>query len=453
MRSKTAKEQYLDFSGESSLKVVNDYRKRYRKISELLEAAPSLVTEVHRDLSRLLSESTAGRSGYASEQILRALVVMFIEGTSFRATVIRIEDSEFLRHFVRLGLKSMMDYSFLNKAAGAISEATWEAINRGLGVYAVREEKIDGEKLRLDTTVVEVNIHYPTDSSLLWDSIRLMSRLLTQIRTDHPEWPLLYRFHTRKVKKLAYFIARNGGSSHPGKTREVKRTYRTLIERVRWIAGVAQEVSTWLTVRREAGRELAGYLSIVKKILDQAERRIFQGEQVPSEEKVYSLFEDHTELLKRGKAGKPIEFGHKVLLAQTAEKFIHHYQVLPHRQEDKELLVPTLEAHRKLFGDWPDVLAADKGFYESREQLAELGKVISVVSIGKKGRRTQEELVRESTEDFKEGQRFRAGSEGSISVLKRAFKLKKSLFKGFKHYAAGIGLAVFCHNLVLLTQG
>jgi IS5 family transposase len=209
----------------------------------------------------------------------------------------------------------------------------------------------------------------------------------------------------------------------------------------------------WFRSRSEARRELAGYLSIVKKIIDQAERRIFQGEQVLSEKKVYSLFEDHTELLKRGKAGKPIEFGHKVLVAQTAEKFIHHYQVLPRRKEDTELLAPTLKAHRKLFGDGPDVLAADKGFYESREQLAELGKVISVVSIGKKGRRTEEELARESTEDFKEGQRFRAGSEGSISVLKRAFKLKKSLFKGFKHYAAGIGLAVFCHNLVVLTQG
>jgi IS5 family transposase len=378
---------------------------------------------------------------------------MFIEGTSFRATVIRIEDSEFLRYFVRLGFKSMMDYSFLNKAAGAISAATWATINRRLGVYAVREEKIEGEKLRLDTTVVEVNIHYPTDSSLLWDGFRTLARLLTQIRTDHPEWALFYRFHIRKVKKLAYFIARNSGSSNQGKKRKVKRTYRTLIERVGWIAGVAKEVLPWFRSRSEARRELAGYLSIVKKIIDQAERRIFQGEQVLSEKKVYSLFEDHTELLKRGKAGKPIEFGHKVLVAQTAEKFIHHYQVLPRRKEDTELLAPTLKAHRKLFGDGPDVLAADKGFYESREQLAELGKVISVVSIGKKGRRTEEELARESTEDFKEGQRFRAGSEGSISVLKRAFKLKKSLFKGFKHYAAGIGLAVFCHNLVVLTQG
>ena len=157
-------------------------------------------------------------------------------------------------------------------------------------------------------------------------------------------------------------------------------------------------------------------------------------------------------MIQRGKASKPIEFGHKVLVAQTGEKFIHHYRVMPHRIEDKDLLEPAVEAHKELFGRYPDLLSTDKGFYESTKQLAHLKDKIATVSIAKKGRRTQAEYDRETSEDFLAGQRFRAGSEGSISVLKRAFKLGRCFFKGFKNYAASVGLAVLCHNLVLLTR-
>jgi len=131
---------------------------------------------------------------------------------------------------------------------------------------------------------------------------------------------------------------------------------------------------------------------------------------------------------------------------------------LPKQQADKDLLDETIKAHRKIFGKAPEVLAADKGFYESREQIKKLSNKIETVSICKKGRRTEEEGRRESTVAFKAGQRFRAGIEGTISVLKRAFKsvrldseLDRCLFKGFKNYAASLGCAVFCHNLVLLA--
>ena len=125
---------------------------------------------------------------------------------------------------------------------------------------------------------------------------------------------------------------------------------------------------------------------------------------------------------------------------------------MPKRIEDKDLLEPAVESHRTLFGRYPDLLTTDKGFYESMKQIAGLEEKIGIVSIAKKGRRTREEYERETSEAFIEAQRFRAGAEGSISVLKRAFKLGRCLFKGFKHYAAGVGLAVLCHNLVLLTR-
>ena len=151
-------------------------------------------------------------------------------------------------------------------------------------------------------------------------------------------------------------------------------------------------------------------------------------------------------------AGKPVEFGHMVLIAQTKEKFISHYRAMRKRKEDKDLLPGTLAAHSELFVHGPKVLAADKGFYESVKQLVALEKEIETVSICKKGRRTLEQAAREHAENFQDGQRFRAGVEGSISVLKRAFKLNRCLFKGFKNFAASVGCAVFCHNLVLLAR-
>jgi IS5 family transposase len=453
MRTKSTKQQYFDFSRKSSIKVVNEYRKKYKIISQLLDKNPQLVSLVHQDLAKMLSQSERGRkSQYTSDQILRSLIVMFVEQDSLRQVVIRVENSEFLQHFVGLGIKPIMDFSFLDKAFCVLSVQTWETMNRVLAQYAKEQEKISSEKLRLDTTVYETNIHYPTDSSLLWDSFRTLARLLQQIQQELPQLALKHRFHVKKVKKLAYFITRNGRSNNKSKRRKVKSTYRKLIERVNWIAEVAREALVILHRADCEAELLAHYIPIVEKIISQAEQRVFQGVMVASDEKVYSLFEEHTELLKRGKAGKPIEFGHKVLIAQTGEKFIHHYQVFPKRQEDKELLEPTLKAHKQLFGTGPDVLATDKGFYENMKQILKLQKNITTVSICKKGRRNPQEYERESTEEFKDGQRFRAGCEGSISVLKRVFNLGGCLFKGFKNYAASVGCAVFCHNLILLTR-
>jgi len=152
--------------------------------------------------------------------------------------------------------------------------------------------------------------------------------------------------------------------------------------------------------------ELKHYLPIIRKIISQAESRVLFAEQVPSAEKIYSLFEEHTELIKRGKARKPIEFGHKVLLAETREKFIIHYETMPKQRADKELIESSLNAHNKVFRCRPDILAGDKGFYESREQIENLSKKIETVSICKKGRRTEEEDQRESTEEFKDGSGF-----------------------------------------------
>ena len=456
MRAKTIEQEYLDFSRKSTVKVVQEYRRKYEAISEVLEASRKVLNLAHKDFSNGLSKSEGGRKGYTSEQILRALIVMFIEGDSYRDVVVRIENSEFFQRFVKLGIVPMMDYSFLCKAYGVLSEATWKEMNNALSIYARKEEKITEEKVRVDSTVYETNIHYPTDSSLLSDSFRTLARVMKQAGEEMQMVGLTHRFHVKKVKKLAQFISRNSDKKNKSTRRKIKGNYRKLIDRVIWIAGVGRTVEILLAgvnIKATAvAEELKHYVPIIEKIIAQAERRVFKGEKVPSDQKVYSLFEEHTELLKRGKAGKPIEFGHKVILAETGEKFILHYNAMPKQQADNTLLDETIKAHRKIFGIAPEVLAADKGFYESREQIKKLSNKIETVSICKKGRRTEEETRRESTVEFKAGQRFRAGIEGTISVLKRAFKLNRCFFKGFKNYASSLGCAVFCHNIVLLAR-
>ena len=454
MRTKSSIQMYLSFSGKSTLKVVKEYREKYTAIDEILRKNPSILVAAHRDLAGNLSESRGGRrTKYTSEEILRALIVMFIEGDSYRDVVVRIENSEFLRNFVGLGTRSMMDFTFLSRAFGCLSMGTWEVINQRLTAYAVAEEKISGDKLRADTTVYEANIHYPTDSSLLWDSYRVLVRILRRIREEYPGLGLMScRFHDRRVKRLYSFISRNASSKSKRKQLKVKSTYRELIEAVERVVGISGEVVCLLPEVGSDREELKHYLSLAVHVTDQARRRVLEGEKLASDKKLYSIFEEHTELIKRGKAGKPIEFGHKVLLGQTGEKFICQYQVMPSRREDKDLVDEIIEFHVETFGKRPDVLAADKGFYESTGKLTKLEEGIDIVSICKMGRRNREEQERETEKMFKDAQRFRAGIEGTISVLKRAFNLFRCLFRGFKNYAASVGCAVFCHNLVLLTR-
>ncbi|MBI4739511.1 hypothetical protein HY772_08300 [Candidatus Woesearchaeota archaeon] len=304
LRAKTVEQEYLDFSRKSTVKVVQEYRRKYEAISGLLEANPKILNLAHEDFSNGLSESEGGRKGYTSEQILRALIVMFIEGDSYRDVVVRIENSEFSQRFVKLGIKPMMDYSFLCKAYGVLSEETWKAMNEALGVYARKEEKITEEKVRVDSTVYETNIHYPTDSSLLWDSFRTLSRLMKEASEEMKAAGLTHRFHVKKVKRLAQFISRNSDKKDKSAQRKIKSVYGELIDRVNWIAEVGRTAGIILTEgslkATAVAAELKHYVPIVEKITAQAESRVFRGEMVSSDKKVYSLFEEHTELLKRG---------------------------------------------------------------------------------------------------------------------------------------------------------
>jgi IS5 family transposase len=194
------------------------------------------------------------------------------------------------------------------------------------------------------------------------------------------------------------------------------------------------------------------YDTLGQQVISQARRRVLHGESVPNDEKLFSVFEPHTELLKRGKAGKPIEFGHMIQIQQVENKFIASYTVFEKKPVEHQLLTLAVERHKTLFGRYPEEMSADKGYYESMEALETLERMIPVVSISKKGKRTAEELEREQEPLFKLAQRFRAGVEGSISFLKRMLRLLRCFNKGWEHFVATVGQTIFAHNLTVLSR-
>jgi IS5 family transposase len=454
----------------SGLALTRQYYAKYLGISRILDDNPEIVALAHGDLKDALQQASRspqarGQWKFTTDNVLRILIVQSIEGLSLRQTVVRIDDSPGLRQFTRLGSKRMMDYSTLDKLKNAIRPETWKQINRRLAEYAVRQEQISGEALRLDTTAVETNIHWPTDSSLLWDTYRVLGRLIEQAREIDGEAVGTERLHLRRAKREHLAITRKAAKRGTD-SETLQPLYRALLGRVEGICEWALRVAAGLVRGIERQRygalehamaealvaEIVHYGELGQRVIDQARRRVLAGESVPNEEKLFSLFEPHTELLKRGKAGKDIEFGHMIQIQQVREKFITDYEAYERKPVEHQILHDALDSHRELFGALPSQLAADKGYYEDMETIRKLEARIGIVSIAKKGKRTTEETERERDPLFRHAQAFRAGVEGSISFLKRVLGLWRCFNKGWKHFAATVGATVFAHNLLVLAR-
>jgi transposase, IS5 family len=445
------KEAVLSFQGnvDALPKTVLYYRAKYQAISQVLDRNPEILDLVHEDLRKISQGSRRGRKGdYTSENILRALLVQCIEGLSLRDAVVRIADSEFLQDFLRMRKRAVMDHSFLDKCFKAVRPETWKRVNELLGRAAVCDDLIEAETIRTDTTVVEANIHYPTDCWLLWDTWRVASRLLGQAREIFAK-SVPHRFHDRKIKRLYLYITRYMASKSQARQRKVKKAFRTLLERVTWILEIAGE---FCVAARRGGSielsgvaaELEGFLPAMRVVLHNARRAQIDGEKVPASERVFSIFEPHVELIQRGKRQKPIEFGHKILLCQTREKFITDYETYELQQPDCTLAEPAILRHETLFGAPPEVLASDMGFCPAAEKLSELRDLVGTLAIPRRLRDFADKTLAK-------WQAFRAGIEGTISALKRAFRLYRCFFRGFKSFAAAVGLSVLCHNLIVLA--
>lgn len=440
-------------------KIITEFREKYNKIDKLLDNNPEILNTFHSDLSNYCS-SEERETNFSSEHIFRMIIVKRIEGLPYRKCIIRIAESDFLRNFTRLGMSKVLSYGLLCTAEKMITPSTWEKINSLLAGVALTEKKISGDYMRLDSTVSETNIHFPTDNGLLWDSYRVISRIIRAINEEEPSYNIGNRFHDKKIKKLYTFIATHSSGKKKNIKREIKRFMKILIERVDNLCDTTRiyldhahqvfSTSLSITVQSLLG-ELERLLPLAMHVVSQAYRSQVLGEKVLASERIFSIFEDHTELLKRGKAGKPVEFGHLVTLGQTKEKFISFYAVREESLHDIKMKDIALKSHKEAFGSYPKKFVADKNYWVNTEDIENWEKDMDLCAIAKKGRRNQAEYDREHSDDFKFMQRFRAGIEGSISVLKRAFGLDICRNRGFKSFASSLGCLVFCHNLVLLS--
>jgi len=432
-------------------KIVREYRREYKVVGEILDGHPEILERVHRDLAKL-SKATSRRgrkADFTSENLFRAILVMQREGLDYREASVRIAESETLQNFCRLIKKRSIDFTLLNKAYGAIQPETWEMINQMLGLGAVADEVISIEHLRTDTTVTECNIHWPTDSSLLWDTYRVIAREMSRGRRIDP-LSCPWRFHVKKIKNMEFFITRYSNSRNKKRLSQVRRRTKELIVRVEEVLKKAEKFVAWAERSPSlelmaVGAALADYLPVMRQVAVAARRREFGGEKVPHGEKVFSIFEPHAELIMRGRRSRPVEFGHKVLLTQSKEKFITDFVVLEENRSDDELLPMVLDRHQEKYGRRPESIAADKGFCPDADTYEELEEQVDFLGMPRR------------TRDFGDAmmavwQQWRAGIEGTISCLKRAFRLARCCFRGFKNFASAVGSAVFCHNLTILAK-
>ncbi len=429
-------------------------------ISDFLDQNEEMIEKVRRDLERGLKNPQTGRSGLTPAQVLRSLVLMRVKNWDYRELRERINDGYTLRRFTDFLSQPVPQHHAFNRAFNRLTPQTLRAVNELVVQAAVRLGLEDGQKLRVDTTVVETDIHHPTDNTLLWDTVRVLTRLVGHLALALGRRLKGFHNRTRAARRRMHAIQRMTPTQrHQQQTKK----YRQLIAITEQVVASARRVRK--QTQRARGKDLQGDLIIPslraeidhhcrlgQRVIDQARRRVLEGEQVPSAEKIYSIFEPHTDLIKRGKVEPPVEFGHKVFLAESAQGLITQYVVLSGNPGDEVHVEPSLQRHRETFGHAPHLYGSDRGFYSQDNVQACRRSGVKTVCIPQcGGKRTPRREAYENSPAFKKGQRFRAGIEGRISVLFRGRGMKRCRAQGRERFELLVGAAVLANNLMRIA--
>jgi transposase, IS5 family len=399
-----------------------------------------------------------GRHSTPVEVILRMLVVKRLYGFSYEQTEHFVNDSIVLRQFCRLYLESAPDDTTLIRWANQIGPQTVASLNER-AVELARSLKVTrGRKLRVDSTVVETNVHHPTDSALLGDGVRVLSRLLRRAKKVLAAEVVgrvgkeAFRTRNRSVRRVSQRLHRIARKKGEQAREQLQDAYRKLIEIAKASRAQARRVREALREsaepRAEAlGKRLEHFVGLVEQGIAQASRRVLDGEQLPAAKKILSLFEEHTQIITRHKAGKPREFGRKVLIDEVDGGIISRYEVLSESASERSRLPESLRAHQERFGRAPFLLAGDRGLYSAEnEQTAQQAGVKRVV-LPKSGKPSEKRKRHEKQRWFRRGFRFRAGIEGRISVLGRVFGLDLCLDHAEEGMERWVGWGILAHNL------
>lgn len=418
-----------------------------KAVSQWLDEHHELVRLVSRDLRRRGVQET-GRLGLPAEAVLRCALLKQYRQLSYEELAFHLEDSASFRAFARLPLSWTPKKSVLHQTISTIGAASWEAINR-IVVSSAREQKLEGGAMvRIDSTVTKALMHAPSDSSLLWDAVRVMVRLLKQAGKLPGAPAIVWRNHRRLAKKRAIAIEHSRG------TEQKAKLYRDLIAATRATVAALQRALRRLVrcaaFEAEVWRsQVRHYLPLIERVISQTERRVFAGEAVPAGEKLVSLFEPHADIIVKG--GRDVHYGHKLNLTTGRSGLILDVVVEAGNPADAERFLPMLERHIALHGTPPRQTACDGGYasLDNLKQAKALG--VDDVAFHKKRGLSIEAMVK-SRWVYRKLRNFRAGIEANISCLKRAFGLARCTWRGLAHFKAYVWSSVVAYNLVLFAR-
>jgi IS5 family transposase len=428
--------------------------KVFEEINAIIAAHPKWVRWVHNDLTRKRGvKARKGRRGMSAARVLRVVLLKHLEKVSLRRLAARLDADLDLREFLGLTLGDKAPRrSTLQRNTRMIQAETWGRIFRSLLECDELREFESGEKVRVDSTVVQTNIHHPTDSSLLWDGIRVLSRAMRRAHemfaeVEHEDLSKAAKKHHTKI-----FWARKAAQRAPAYERLIESAWAVSHQ----VDGVVETLRTvepsslvGYALRDELIEELLHYQPLLMRVIDQTERRVLKGEEVPAWEKVYSIFETHTDMIKKSNTRKP-EFGHKVTFTM-GKHFVLDAVIERGNPGDVTLATRQLDRQAELFGRAPRSAAFDGG-YASRENL-EAAKELGVerCAFNKAQGLTPEEMA-SSRRTHGRLKRFRAGIEGKISWLKRDFGLGRCTWKGWDRFQSYVWSACFAANLHKLVR-
>ena len=398
-----------------------------------------------------------GRKQTPAEVVLRLLMLKHVRNWSFDTLEREVRANLVYREFTRIGSEKVPDAKVMGKIARVIGPEVIKQLHQRLVALAVERKLVRGRRMRVDTTVVETNIHYPTDSSLLGDGTRVLTRLSKRIAEVLGGAARAVRDRMRSVRKKVIGIALSSRQKGPVGEARRQKLYGELLTLARRVVNQTKRVMADASAAPRRAKaavkpllaEAETMIGRVKQVIKQAKARVFAGN-TKAPDKLVSVFQPHTEIIRKGKASKPTEFGKMVKIQEAEDQVIIEYVVYPERPSDADLLVEAVEKHEELMGRVPQLVAADAGFFSAanEQQLEEHG--VKRVSIPSKKTKSEARRAKQKQRWFKEGQRWRAGCEGRISVLKRRHGLDRSLYPGREGIERWVGLGVIADNLINL---
>jgi len=431
------------------------------KIDTYLEDE-NLYRLIRKDLSQRYPKTCqTGRNSTPVEVVLRMLVVKRLYDYSYAETEQRVSDSLRLRQFCRVYLNDVPDDTTLIRWANLIRPKTLEKFNQRIIQLAVEHKVTKGRKLRTDGTVGESNIHPPSDGRLLADSVRVLARSVQRghmlLQAAGQKVQTGFADLTQRAKRLAHQIGETLRSKKEAAHKVGRQHYENLLAMTEQTIDWALQTEKQLRHRSQQSAQhlvetLTHFIPLARQVIEQTTRRILKNEKVPASEKIVSLFEEHTDIICRGKESRPVEYGHKLWLNEVEGGLVSHYRILDGNPSDEQQWKPSLKAHLATFQHPPTQASADRGLSsEPNEQLAQdLG--VKRVILPKRGYRSQARLKQEHQAWFVKGRHWHAGVEGRISVLKRAHGWGRCLAHGLTGFHGWVGWGVIAGNLAVLGR-